>query len=326
MSQDFYLGRYLNEETLKPSQETFRYDPDELTTHAIITGMTGSGKTGLGGGLLEEAALHNIPALILDPKGDLCNLLLHFPEMRGSDFAPWVDPQTARQKGITEAELGESTAAMWKEGLAGWDLTQPNIEALSKAAQYTIYTPGSTAGIPINIVSSFEAPSLEWEPNAEILRERIASTVSALLNLIGMHDIDPLRSREHILLSNLIESACKEKRSMNMLDLITQVQDPPFDRLGAFPLDNFFPSKDRMDLAILINNFLASPSFQSWSEGQPLDFETMMFTEDGRPKHSIFYLSHLDEDERMFFVSLFFATFESWMSLQRGTGHFRTLV
>jgi len=326
MSKDFYLGRILDEKTSKPTSENLIYDPDDLTTHAIITGMTGSGKTGLGVGLLEEAALNNIPALILDPKGDLCNLLLHFPEMRGSDFAPWVDPQTATQKGITIDELGESTAAFWKKGLADWNLTKPNIQALSNAAQYTIYTPGSTAGIPINIISSFEAPKIEWGPNAEVLRERIASTVSALLNLVGMHDIDPLRSREHILLSNLIEIAWKEKRSMTLLDLITQVQNPPFSRLGAFPIDSFFPPDDRMELAILINNFLASPSFQSWSEGQPLDFENLMFTEDGRPKHSIFYLAHLDEDERMFFVSLFFATFESWMRMQRGTGHLRTLI
>ncbi|NSW52776.1 MAG: ATP-binding protein [Anaerolineae bacterium] len=326
MSNAFYLGRVLDEKTGKASAEDLLYDPDDLTTHAVITGMTGSGKTGLGVGLLEEAALHNIPAMILDPKGDLTNLLLHFPELRGADFAPWVDPHTAQQKGITVEELGQQAADSWRKGLQDWGLGQPNIEALRDAASYVIYTPGSTAGVPINIVSSFEAPAMPWEENAEVLRERIASTITALLGLVGMHDIDPLRSREHILLSNIMETAWRNGRSLTMLDLITQIQTPPFDRLGAFPLDSFFPAKERMDLAFVLNNFLASPSFQSWTEGQPLDFAQLMFTADGKPKHNVFYLAHLSEDERMFFVSLFFATFESWMRTQRGTGHLRCLI
>ena len=326
MGNEFYLGRVLDPSTEKVTDQDFMYDPDDLTTHAIITGMTGSGKTGLGVGMLEEAALQNIPAFILDPKGDLTNLLLHFPELLGEDFTPWVDPQTAQQKNITIEELGAETAETWKKGLAGWGLGKEQIEALRDSADFTIYTPGSNAGIPINVISSFEAPNLDWENNAEVLRERIASTVTALLGLVGMHDIDPLRSREHILLSNLLENAWREDRSLTMLDLITQIQEPPFDRLGAFPLDTFFPDKDRMELAFLINNFLASPSFQSWGEGQPLDFRDFIRTADGRPKHSVFYIAHLNEDERMFFVTLFFAALESWMRTQRGTGHLRAMV
>lgn len=326
MSSDFYLGRIVDMKSGEVTKEDFFYDLDDLTTHAIITGMTGSGKTGLGVGMLEEAAFQNIPAFIIDPKGDLTNLILHFPELRGEDFAPWVDPQTANQKGVTVDELGESTARLWENGLAKWELGPEQIELLKNSAEFTIYTPGSNAGVPINVISSFEAPNMDWEENAEVLRERIASTVTALLGLVGMHDIDPLRSREHILLSNLLENAWRNNRSLTMLDLITQIQEPPFDRLGAFPLDNFFPDKDRMELAFLINNFLASPSFQSWGEGEPLDFANFMRTADGKPKHSIFYISHLNEDERMFFVTLFFAALESWMRQQRGTGHLRAMV
>jgi hypothetical protein len=205
-------------------------------------------------------------------------------------------------------------------------LGNEQISALKNAADYTIFTPGSSSGVPINVVSSFEAPSIPWEDNSEALRSRIASTVTALLGLVGMHDIDPLRSREHILLSNLLENAWRDNQSLTMIDLITQIQHPPFDRLGAFPLDSFFNAKDRLSLAMLLNNFLASPSFQNWSKGFPLDFGALLRGEDGRPHCNIFYLAHLEEDERMFFVTLFFATLESWMRTQRGTGHLRALV
>jgi hypothetical protein len=326
MAEPFFIGKLLDVTTQKPSDTKVLFDPDNLTTHAVITGMTGSGKTGLGVAMVEESLLHNIPVLVLDPKGDLTNLLLHFPELRGEDFAPWVDPQTARRQEMTVEELAEDTAATWKKGLSGWGLGYEQISALKNAADYTIFTPGSSSGVPINVVSSFEAPSIPWEDNAEVLRSRIASTVTALLGLVGMHDIDPLRSREHILLSNLLENAWRDNQSLTMIDLITQIQNPPFDRLGAFPLDTFFNEKDRLGLAMLLNNFLASPSFQNWTEGLPLDFGALLRADDGRPRCNIFYLAHLEEDERMFFVTLFFATLESWMRTQRGTGHLRALV
>jgi hypothetical protein len=326
MAESFYVGKLLDADTQKPSDTKVLFDPDNLTTHAVITGMTGSGKTGLGVAMVEESLLHNIPVLVLDPKGDLTNLLLHFPELRGEDFAPWVDPHTARRQDVSVEELAENTAATWKKGLAGWGLGQEQIAALKNAADYTIFTPGSSSGVPINVVSSFEAPSIPWEDNSEVLRSRIASTVTALLGLVGMHDIDPLRSREHILLSNLLENAWRDNQTLTMIDLITQIQHPPFDRLGAFPLDTFFNEKDRLELAMLLNNFLASPSFQNWTDGYALDFGTMLRSEDGRPRCNIFYLAHLEEDERMFFITLFFAMLESWMRTQRGTGHLRTLV
>ncbi|MCD4672699.1 MAG: type IV secretion system DNA-binding domain-containing protein [Anaerolineaceae bacterium] len=322
----FYLGRIFDPKSGEITDEDLLYKSSHLTTHAMVTGMTGSGKTGMCAGLLEEAALQGIPAIVIDPKGDLTNLLLHFPDLLPGDFEPWLDPDEARRKGKDMGALAVDKAALWKNGLADWGLGHDDLLALKSAAEFAVYTPGSTSGLPVNILSSFALPELEWEENAEVLRERISSTVTGLLALIGMNDIDPLRSREHILLSNLLEEAWSNGQSLDLMQLIMQVQQPPMDRLGAFPLESFFPEKERFDLAMLLNNFLASPSFQSWLEGQSLDVEQLLYAEDGRPRHSIFYLAHLSEAERMFFVTLLFSAIETWMRAQRGTSGLRALV
>ena len=220
----------------------------------------------------------------------------------------------------------QDTAALWKNGLADWGIGKEDIQKLQSAVEFAIYTPGSSSGIPVNIVSSFQAPELSWEEHSEVLREDIASVVTGLLGLVGQTDIDPLRSREHILLSNIMENAWSKGTSLQLTDLILQVQKPPFNKLGAFPLDSFFPEKDRFELAMLLNNILASPSFQSWLDGQSLNISELLYTKDGKPRHSIFYLSHLSDAERMFFVTLLFTAIESWMREQRGTSSLRALV
>ena len=324
--QKFYLGKFFDLKKGTLTKDTLYYDPPDLTTHAIVTGMTGSGKTGLCIGLIEEAALKGIPAILVDPKGDLTNLMLTFPEQLPADFEPWIDPNSARRENKTIAQVAESTAAMWKKGLADWGLEGKNLQALKDAVDRVIYTPGSSTGLPVSIMASFEAPDMPWDENEEVLREKISATVTALLTLVGMKNIDPLRSREHILLSNIIEYNWKSGSQLDLTGLILQTQDPPFDKLGAFPLNNFFPAKDRGELAMLLNNFLASPSFQSWIEGQPLDIQSMLYTKDGRPRHSIFYLAHLADAERMFFITLLYSAVETWMRKQRGTGNLRALV
>jgi len=321
----FFLGRTLAAEGGEPQPVT--YDPDDLTTHGVIVGMTGSGKTGLMIGILEEAALHGIPAIVIDPKGDLTNLLLHFPDLRPEDFEPWIDPETARRQNQSVAELAAATAAKWREGLSGWGLGRDHLLALQQAVDYVVYSPGSTAAEPVNLLSSFAPPAgLTFEEHGEVLRERIAATVTALLGLVGLKDLDPLRSREHILLSNLIESAWSKGAALDLSELIVQVQTPPFERLGAFPVDRFFPEKDRFDLAVLLNNFLAAPSFQAWTRGQSIDPQSFLYTPEGRPRMSIFYLAHLSEAERMFFVTLLLANVESWMRSQRGSSGLRALL
>jgi hypothetical protein len=318
----FYLGKPTD-----PSQTAaVTYDPADLTTHAVVVGMTGSGKTGLCIGLLEEAALAGVPALVIDPKGDLTNLLLHFPALAPADFQPWVDADAAQRQGKTPETAAAETAAAWKDGLAKWGIGPERIAALASAVQFGVYTPGSDAGYPVSILASLKAPDLAWEGNKEVLREKIASTVTALLGLVGYKDVDPVRSREHILLSNLFETAWSQGKDLDLTELILQTQSPPFDKLGVFPVDRLFPEADRFQLAMLLNNFLAAPSFQTWIEGQPLDAAALLFTPEGKPRHSIFYLAHLDEPERMFFVTLLFSAVETWMRAQSGSTGLRALV
>lgn len=288
MSDQFSLGRVYDLKNDRLTGQPMLYDPTDLTTHAVITGMTGSGKTGLCIGLMEEAALQGIPAILIDPKGDLTNLLLHFPELAAQDFQPWLDADTIRRQGRTVEAAAVETAAQWKEGLAEWGIDQERIRALAASAQFAVYTPGSDAGLQISVLSSLESPLLPWEGNKEILREKISSTVTALLGLVGYDDIDPLRSREHILISNIFESAWSQGKNLDLTELIMQVQSPPFERLGAFPIDAFFPLKDRNLLAMTLNNILASPAFQAWREGAPMDVKALLFSPDGRPRHASF--------------------------------------
>jgi len=324
--KEFYLGKIYDLKKGKLTDESLLYDPSDLTTHAIVTGMTGSGKTGLCVDLLEEAALQGVPAILIDPKGDLTNLLLTFPELTPADFEPWIDADEARRSNQTPAQASEQTAAQWKKGLQDWGLGSSDLQQLKSSVERIIYTPGSSSGVSINILASFEAPEIDWDENVELLREKISATVTALLTLIGMKDIDPLRSREHILLANIIELNWRKGASLDLQELILQTQDPPLEKLGAFSLNEFFPKKERSQLAMLLNNFLASPSFQSWIEGQPLDIQSILYTPQGKARHSVFFLAHLNDSERMFFVTLLYAAIETWMRKQSGTGNLRALV
>ncbi len=323
---DFYLGRIVDPANGKATDKPLLYDPADLTTHAFVVGMTGSGKTGLCVGLLEEAALNNIPALMIDPKGDITNLLLHFPDLLPQDFQPWVNPDEARRAGLSLEQAAADAAATWKNGLADWDIAPERLRALKESAQFTVFTPGSDAGVPISILASLEAPDLPWESNRETLRERISSTATALLGLVGVTDIDPVRSREHILLANIFEYSWSQGKDLNLTELILQTQNPPFEKLGVFDVNTFFPEKDRFGLAMMLNNILASPAFQTWIEGEPLDIPSLLYTADGKPRHSVFYIAHLTDAERMFFVTLLFSSFETWMRTQSGTTTLRALL
>jgi len=321
-----YLGRIYDSPGKQTTEIPLIYDPADLTTHAVVTGMTGSGKTGLCIALLEEAALQGIPALIIDPKGDLTNLLLHFPNLAPQDFRPWIDPEMARRAGKSLDQASSEAALSWRNGLQAWGIGTERLMALKNAVQYAIYTPGSDAGLLVRALSSLTLPPAEERANREILVDKIASTVTALLGLVGLKGIDPLRSREHILLSRIIEDTWNQGKNVDLTELILQTQNPPFDKLGAFPIETFFPQKDRMDLAMQLNNILASPSFQVWLEGQELDIHSLLYMRDGQPRHSIFYLAHLSDAERMFFVTLLLSAFESWMRTQIGASSLRAIL
>jgi hypothetical protein len=321
----FNLGKHFDPHTQTLTDEPLLYDPADLTTHAVCVGMTGSGKTGLCLDLLEEAALAGIPAILIDPKGDIANLLLQFPELKPEDFQQWVNVDDARRAKLSVEEYAAQKADEWKTGLERWGLGPENIQQLKDAVDWAVYTPGSDAGRPVSILRSLEAPDLPWAENQEVLRERIAGICSALLGLVGI-EADPVKSREHILLANLFENAWKSGQSLDLAGLIAQVQTPPFQKLGVFEVDRFYPEKDRFELALSLNAIVAAPSFQSWIAGEPIDIPALFRTAEGKPRFSIFYVAHLTEAERMFFITLLLEQVGAWLRGQSGTTSLRGLL
>ncbi len=321
----FYLGQEYDLEEGRISDAVVHYDARDLTTHGVCLGMTGSGKTGLGVILLEEAALDGVPSLVIDPKGDMTNLLLTFPDLRPSDFAPWVNPDDARRKELSIEDYAASMANLWRKGLEGTGQGPDRIRRLRDSAGFAIYTPGSGAGRQVSILHTLKAPAMSWETESELLRDKIESVVSALLTLTGI-EADPVRSREHILLSNIFETSWKAGKDLDLAQLIMQVQKPPFTQLGVFPVDTFYPEKDRMELAMLLNGLIASPSFADWIQGQPLDVDLLLKSPSGKPQVSILYIAHLSEAEKQFFVTLLLEQVVSWMRAQSGTTSLRALL
>ena len=321
----FYLGRPYDLSKKEPLEGLLLYDSKDLTTHAVCVGMTGSGKTGLCVNILEEAVMDNIPSIVIDPKGDLTNLLLQFPNLQAEDFIPWVNESDAQKKNLSIEEYAKQQAEMWKNGLALWGQDGSRIEKLKQNADYAIYTPGSQAGIPVSILKSFEAPNKVIIDDDELLRERINTTVTSLLGLIGIQ-ADPIQSKEHILLSSILLNSWKENKNLDIASLITYIQTPGFTKVGVMDLDVFYPAQERIALSMKLNNLLAAPGFSSWLEGEALDIDKLLFTEKGKPRVSIFSIAHLNDSERMFFVSLLLNQIIGWMRMQSGTTSLRAIV
>lgn len=320
-----HIGHALDLSTRKPTQERMEIPSHQLTTHGVIVGMTGSGKTGLGIVLLEEVLRSGVPALILDPKGDMGNLALAFPDLAPADFEPWVDASQAAREGISPGQLAERTAEAWRKGLAGAGITGEDVRRFRNGVDVRIVTPGSTTGVPLDVLGDLSAPAGSWEEQGEALREEIEGLVSGLLVLAGL-DADPLTSREHILLANLVEYAWRDGRGLDLATLLGQIQEPPMRRLGVFELDAFFPAKDRTALAMRLNGLLASPSFAEWLQGDPADVDTLLRAPDGRPRATIVSMAHLSDTERQFVVTLLLSKMVTWMRRQAGTSDLRALV
>jgi hypothetical protein len=321
----FYLGKEYDLKVGKSREGLLLYDSKDLLTHAVCVGMTGSGKTGLCISLIEEAAIDNIPSIIIDPKGDLGNLLLTFPNLKGEDFLPWINLDEARQKNMTPEDFAQSQADLWKKGLASWGEDGQRIQKLRDSADFAIFTPGSSAGIPVSILKSFSAPEPQVLQDSEILSDRISSTVSSLLALIGI-EADPIQSREHILLSNIFDQAWRGGKDLDLAALIQQVQTPPLTKIGVLDLETFYPSKARFELVLALNNLLASPGFSAWLEGEPLDINRILYTNQGKPRVAIFSIAHLSDPERMFFVSLLLNQVLGWVRSQSGTTSLRAIL
>lgn len=321
----FYLGKSYDLASRTRRDELVMYDSKDLVTHAVCVGMTGSGKTGLCIGVLEEAAIDGIPSIVIDPKGDLSNLLLTFPDLKASDFRPWINEDDAAKKGMTPDQFAQAQATMWSKGLAEWGQDGARIKRLKDAADFAIYTPGSNAGLPISILKSFDAPAQAILDDAELFRDQVSSTATSLLGLLGIN-ADPIKSREHILISSLLSNAWSKGEGLDLGGLIAQIQKPPVTRIGVMDVESVFPSKDRFELAMSLNNLLAAPGFGAWMEGEALDVGALLRTPTGKPRVSIFSIAHLSDSERMFFVSLLFNQILGWVRTKSGTTSLRALV
>lgn len=321
----FYLGEEFDLASKQRKSNLVLYESKHLVTHAVCVGTTGSGKTGLCVSLLEEAALDGIPAIVIDPKGDLGNLLLQFPDLKPTDFEEWVNPDEAQQAQMSMADFCKQQAEQWAKGLADWHQDGERIRRMGEAAEFAIFTPGSRMGRPLSILKSFEAPTDDVMEDREMFTDRISNSATAVLSLLGI-DADPLQSREHILLSQIFQANRAEGKSLDLAAIIGQIQEPPFKKIGVLDVDSFFPAKDRFALAMQVNNLLASPGFQAWMEGEGLDIGKLLRNAQGKPRISVISIAHLNDQERMFFVALLLNEFLGWVRTQSGTSSLRAIL
>jgi hypothetical protein len=321
----FYLGKRVDSDSQELVDELYLYDSKDLTTHGLVVGMTGSGKTGLSLSILEEAAIDGIPAIAIDPKGDIANLFLSFPNLDADSFAPWIDPAEAARNGLNVAEMAEKTAKLWRTGLKEWGQDGARIARFRQSCDLALYTPGSLSGRPLRVLQSFAAPSAAVMADGDALRDAINGVTAGLLSLLDI-DADPIASREFVLIATILEHSWQQGEDVSLVRLVGLIQSPPFARVGLLDLETFFPSKDRMALVLRMNNLFASPGFSAWMEGEPLDIQRLLYREDGTPKISIISIAHLPDQQRMFFVSLLLNAMVSWVRSQPGTGSLRALL
>lgn len=321
----FYLGRPFNLSTDKEDEQYLLYESRHLTTHAVVVGMTGSGKTGLCIDIIEEAAIDNIPVIAIDPKGDIANVLLTFENLSPAEFQPWVSAEEAQLNGQSVEEFACAQAKLWQDGVSSYGQDAARVKRLKESADFSIYTPFSSSGIQLSVLKSFSCPEDEILDDAESLRERVSVASQSLLSLAGITS-DPLRGRESIFIGTLIQTAWKNRQNLTLIDLVRMIQTPPINQIGALDLESFFPKGDRFELAMSINNIIASPGFESWMTGEPLDISRLLYSETGKAKVSVLSIAHLQDTERMFFVSLLLNQIVSWMRSQTGTSSLRAIL
>ncbi|CAA6828039.1 MAG: FIG00495827: hypothetical protein [uncultured Sulfurovum sp.] len=319
----FYLGKDLDKDSMKTIQALTLLKNKNFTTHAAIIGMTGSGKTGLGVGIIEEAAIDNIPSILIDPKGDMGNLCLVDATFTAKNFEPWVEDE-AQSKEADVVDYAHKIANVWKEGIESWGQDKERVLKL-QGVQKTIYTPGSSSGVAINVMSSLETPPSEVMEESDTFTSYLKSTTVSLLSLVGVV-ADPLESKEYILLAQIITKSWLSNEDLTIESLIGKIIKPNFSKIGVLPLEDFYSQEARFKLATKFNALLASPSFSLWLKGDDLDIQKLLYDENGKAKIAIFSISHLNDDERMFFVTLLLNKYIAWMRRQSGTSALKTLL
>jgi hypothetical protein len=327
-TRPFALGRARSIESLAspaPNDPPYALPAHHLVTHGVVVGMTGSGKTGLCVGIVEEAARSGVPVLLIDIKGDLPNLALTFDQLDGPSFAPWIDPDSARRRGKKVEELAEETARRWREGLAGWGLSARDSSALRARAAIRVITPGTSSGESLHVLSPLEVPTDLWEVDEEAAREALSASISLLLRMVK-RDPDPTRGREHVLLAHLAERRLRAGQAAGLETLLSDLQAPPIARLGALSVDEFLPPKERASLATDLNALIASPTFASWRRGAPLDVGSWLERDDDRVPITIVSVAHLEDEERQLVLGLVLEQALAWVRGLPGTSDLRAMI
>jgi hypothetical protein len=321
----FYLGRRYSLDEKQVKTPYCLYDSKDMAAHALCLGQKGSGKTGLCIGLIEEAAIDGIPVIAIDTKGDVGNVLLQFPQMTAEDLMPWLDLDKVRRSGLPPPVFAAQQAKLWQIELTSFEETSARIQRLKDSADFVIYTPGSSAGLQISLSGALLAPSNMVLGDNDIFRERIGSCTSALLALVGIVD-DSQRSRDHVLLSNIIKTAWQSRQDLTLPNLIKLIQQPNIAHIGAFDMEQFYPAGERLQLALALNNLLASLSFEALLTGEAINIDDILHGPIGKPKVSVISIAHLAEHERMFFVSELLSELISWMRTQADTNSLRAML
>jgi hypothetical protein len=303
----------------------FDLPADDLVTHGVVAGMTGSGKTGLVTVLVEEAIRNGIPVLLLDVKGDLANLKLAFPSFDPGALAPWVEAARGDDDGVADAPLVEDVAEERRKELTAWGIGEDDLARYCASTHVRVITPGSDAGEPLHLLSALERRSARWDHDLEGARSTLEAAVSMILRLMG-RDPDPARSRAHALLTTIAERRHVNRQPADLAALLPDVITPPFAEIGALPVETYFGEKARAELAADLNTLIASSSLARWRAGQDLDVAAWMAPVGDKTPATIISVAHLQDDERALALGVVLEEALAWVRSLPGTGRLRALI
>jgi hypothetical protein len=297
----------------------------QLLTHAVVVGMTGSGKTGLLTVMVEEALDAGVPVLMIDVKGDLPNLALAFASHDADTMTPWVEPAPGDEDGIADPPEVQEALTARREGLSAWGIGEEQLARHAEGTMVRVVTPGSDAGEPLHLLSALERRSSRWDEDLVAARSALSAAISLVLRLTG-RDGDPARSREHALLYVLAERRLIAGNSAPLEALLPEILEPPIETIGALPIETFMPVRLRADLAADLNTLIASPSLLGWRRGPELDVARWMAPVEGKTPATIVSVAHLDDEERTLVLGVLLEEILTWVRRQRGTSRLKALI